>query len=259
MNDTPPRRHRPDRDDDRRDDPPYRRPRPRRDDEDDAPRGRPAYRMRDDDAPAARPLSRQDRYRDDDEDDVRRRIRRRPPVVANTGNRVRIIVWSVIGGIVACVLIGVGIWFLMRSSQTAPFKPAMATYLALPTSPAPMRGQPPTKPVGKMVLVDQASKEVDWTLFDLPDDLRATKPEEVVTVVLLNWRKGKVGDYEGGGAAYQQNVTVTVIDLATKTVLCYNEIYGGPPPQNIDSRSSEGTGSKPTKELVEYLKGLPRK
>jgi hypothetical protein len=110
-----------------------------------------------------------------------------------------------------------------------------------------------------MVVVDRASKDVDWLLFDLPSDLRASGPQDVATVVLLDWGKKQVDSYENGAPAYQQEVTVTVVDLATKAVIGQQHFVGGEPPQSIESSSSSGTGSKPTQEVVDYLKSLPRR
>ncbi len=68
----------------------------------------------------------------------------------------------------------------------------MAEYLAPPVGPAsagPVRG--------KMVVVDKKTQDIDWDVFfGLPDALRAGRPEEVGTVVWLEYgRAPGIGTY----------------------------------------------------------------
>ena len=110
-----------------------------------------------------------------------------------------------------------------------------------------------------MIVVDTAAKDIDGVWYDLPDNLRAAKPEEVGTVVWVTWGKDQVDTYENGAPAYVQTCKVTVIDKQTQTVLWDSQQFrGDEPPMEIDFSASEGSGSKPTEQVVDYLKGLPK-
>jgi hypothetical protein len=164
-----------------------------------------------------------------------------------------LIIGGVILGILLLICGGVGVWFAVRNSQKAAFKPALATYLALPATAPPAGSQP--KPVGKMVVVDRTAKEVSDLTFDLPADLRASKPEDVTTVVLLETTKKKVTTYDDGSTGSQVSITVTVVDLATQTVTAQKTFEGAPP----DEDAEDEVGDAPSNDtLRDYLKSLPR-
>ncbi len=75
----------------------------------------------------------------------------------------------------------------------------MAAYLAPPQD---SNAAGPVK--GKMIVIDMGKREIDWDVsYDLPDYLKASKPEEVGTVVLTTWQNNKVAEYTNGTAGYQ--------------------------------------------------------
>ena len=169
--------------------------------------------------------------------------------------RVRLFILAVVVFILACFGVYWGLLYLIHGNAAAPFKPHMAEYLA------------PTKETktgavrGQIVVVDRGKQDVDWDVFfDLPNDLRAAKPEDVGTVAWLEYgRQKERGGYgKEGYPAYRQTCTVTVIDQASRDVIGTTEVKGGDPPNSIDEGAKEGVGSKPTKEVVDYLKSLPR-
>jgi hypothetical protein len=100
-------------------------------------------------------------------------------------------------------------------------------------------------------------REVDWIYFDLPGDLKARKPEDVGTVVQLNWSEQQIGEYDDKAGAFVHLCTVNVVDLAKKQVVASRSFRGGEPPQEKSS-SGSAYGSKPTQDIVNFLKGLPR-
>jgi hypothetical protein len=169
----------------------------------------------------------------------------------------RLIGCGVAIAILAVIGIGVAVYMgvvsMMHANYAAPFKPQMAAYVAAPT------GSNMGDPVkGKIIVLDKGKQDFDWDVsYDLPADLKASKPEEVGAVVLTDWQKNEVGTYDDGTRAYQYTVDVTVVDHARRTVIAQSTFTGSEPPRTI-KYSSEGVGSKPTKEVVDYLKGLPR-
>ena len=183
--------------------------------------------------------------------------------------------------ILAVVGLGAAIYWgvvaFKHSQYAGPFQAQMAAYLAPPQDPETSKpkdpkpsgseesepaGQEESKPAGvvkgKMIVLDAKTKDFDWEVTDaLPAELKAVKPEEVGTVVLTEWHKNKIDEYNNGAAAYQYSVDVTVVDHARRTVIAKTTKTGSEPPYET-SNSSEDSGSKPTNDVVEYLKGLPR-
>lgn len=117
---------------------------------------------------------------------------------------------------------------------------------------------------GKIVMLDGEAGRLDSTQRELPDALRASTPEEVGTIVLLEWTETKVGKYilpgsdpssEGHGA-YQRACDVTIIDRKLRVQVGLGAHFEGapPPPQS----SGPARGSWPTDEVIRYVSGLPR-
>ena len=69
--------------------------------------------------------------------------------------------------------------------------------------------------------------------------------------------QGSVGTYSGGTPAYVQTCLVTVIDKESNAVVATGSFRGTNPPQSKKS-SESGMGSKPEKEVVQFLSGLKR-
>lgn len=105
----------------------------------------------------------------------------------------------------------------------------------------------------RLLLVNTASKKVDWLFFDLPASMRANTPEEVGLVVLLTAENRKVGQYGNGKPAYQTVVRAKFIDLETNASAPDKEFLGDEPPGSIPSRASMGIGRPPNAAIVEYL------
>jgi hypothetical protein len=258
-----PRRRRPagsDRSDDELEDRP--RSRPSRD-EDDRPRrprslydeeDRPRRRRHADEEPDEEDRPRRRRRYADEEDEPRRRPRKRSLSMAQLDTWIKV---GLIGGLVLVVLVGVGIWYAVRTVRRAPFRAQMANYLAPPAGVVAPNGPRPA--VRKMVVVDVQDRDVDGLHFDLPGDLRAAGPAEVTTVVWLRWSKNTVGTYSTGGQAHQWSCDVTVIDLATRTTLGSQRFMGSAPPRSFYGRRGESrSGDKPTEQVLSYLRNFPR-
>jgi hypothetical protein len=183
-----------------------------------------------------------------------------------TGNKVFLLILLVIA-------LGVGgffgIRYLVRQGELSAFTNRLAEYTAPPqkeaqTEPNPQGGPPFANPQrgyvkGKVIPVDLANQKIDWFYYDLPDDLKARTPEQVGTVVWLEWGERKVGQYgTSGGGAFVRTCNVTVIDHAQRAIVGRHYIEGGPPP-TTSRRGASQYGSYPTEGIVNYLRGLPRR
>ncbi len=148
-----------------------------------------------------------------------------------------------------------GVAAMVRSSKAAPFKPHMAEYLAPPAG-----GEKPAPAAGKMVVVDKNTQDIDADVFfGLPNDLRASRPEEVGTVVWLEYGRilGKGVYGEKRIPSFIQTCKVTVLDQGDRQVIASTLLHGGPPPETVEDTAAEGVGSRPTAEVIDYLKRLP--
>lgn len=145
--------------------------------------------------------------------------------------------------------------------------------------------------VGKVIIVDMYEGDKDspgapprkvntvffsacgmkWTkqfncheFFFLPDDLRATTPEEVGTIIWLSWGSRQVGHYgevEYHKPACRIKCRMTIIDKKRNSIIGEKEFLGGPPPKTTSaSFDLQGDyGNKPTPAITSYIESLPRK
>jgi len=255
-----PRRPRRERDEDDRPRP----PRGRRDEEDNRPR--PLRRGRDeddDDRPSRARRARDEdedrprrRPRDDDDEDDDRPARRRKR--KTRGGNPRLILWIILGtlggAIAAVVIVILIVQGVARGKIQAAHAPHMKDYLQTPVA----EGGPKPTLKGKIVVVNTDDKNVDSVHFSLPTKLQADKPEEVGAIVLIRWSRKQVASYTNGKPAYMHFASVAVIDKASRRLIESREFQGSRPPERISGRQSEGSGSKPTDEVVNFIKGLAR-
>ena len=109
---------------------------------------------------------------------------------------------------------------------------------------------------------------VYWGAQD-PDKVRALMaeaPEQVETVVLLNYSKERAGDYNivgesGGVAAFREVCEVVVIDRSIPAVI-HRRVFKGPDPlsaTSINQRQAEVTTPVDLNTLRNYIVNLPRR
>jgi len=167
-----------------------------------------------------------------------------------------LIVWGVI--ILAFAGIGgfLGVKWWLREQAAKPFNAQAAQLMET-------KGNKDSTPYlkGKIVVFDEGTRKVDKDVFfDLPDDLRAKTPEEVATVVVVTWTEKTIDYYEGNVPAIQQTGSVKVVDYSSKQTLGIPMQFTGPePPMKIKKNSSENKARRPVKEIVEFVKNLPKK
>lgn len=128
---------------------------------------------------------------------------------------------------------------------------------------------------GKVYVIDKDEARLDFAMqMRLPEHLRATTPEEVQTVVWLDYELRRVGNYGtthsygtyGNGpripgdnsgtseiTAYAHDCKVTVIDLPSKTVLVDAQLIPGEDPPAVKSVHTSATGEKPTEKILSLL------
>src|SRR5262245_1828947 len=187
----------------------------------------------------------------------------------NPQTRNTLIALGIFGVIALIVGGGFGIWYLNRVLALSPFGKHVNEYgAAFAPAGAGGVGGPAGAPqafagqgyvIGKVIPVDmKGSKSIDWIYFDMPNDLRAKKPDEVGTVAQLSWSEDKIDEYTDGAGAYVHVCKVDVIDLGKKSVVVSQTFRGGEPPME-KSHSGSAYGSKPTQDIVNWLKNMPRR
>jgi hypothetical protein len=122
---------------------------------------------------------------------------------------------------VALVIIGVlivtfGAVVLHYRSAIAAFDPVREGYLAICDADLPNRRGIATR---RIVVVDSVKEAVDPLTLDLPADLRAARAADVRTIACLRCREAAIGAYSGGSHGWKTFCEVTLVDVASRTIL----------------------------------------
>jgi hypothetical protein len=178
----------------------------------------------------------------------------------------------ILGVVCVAVLVGCGGFFgvrsIIRAHVAARLEKDLQAYIALlPASPPkgveqPLQLQPSPvtgKVKGKMVVVNVNERKFDDLHFALPDDLRASKPEDVATVVLLTWEKRPTSTEPSSLPSYRGRYImigqVKVFDWERKSEIASRTFLGDVPDF---SGKEPATGPKPEAQVLKFLTDLPR-
>jgi len=176
---------------------------------------------------------------------------------------------SLVSVISVAALVIVAAWFLVPTVSTGylkivdaqvlqdSFASHMVEYLA--NKPDDNRGDPYIR--GRIVVLDIESSTFDFdTVFlALPEEMRASLPRNVGTVVWLKRGRVQVGSYTDGAAAFQNNCLVIIIDESRGVIVGRKTILGSKPlTTKQGSGSQSGTAPSPG-EIASYLISLPRR
>ena len=173
--------------------------------------------------------------------------------MANNSGTVGCLVLVGIGAVIAGAVYGVK--SCNQSLQTRPFASHLSEYTNISNLKEATSAL--TTFSGKAISIDKTTSEVDETFFDLPSDVKATKPEEVTTVVWVSCTEHEAGSYTSGSKAYVKDCDVTVIDTLSDTIIGKRSFTGESPPQRKSYRG-DWHGSKPNTNIIEYIKSLKR-
>jgi len=122
----------------------------------------------------------------------------------------------------------------------------------------------------KIVIINEFGRggvpALSWLTLDLPQNLRASKPEEVGTVVL--WSRGEVrsGSYGDGTPAMTKFIDISVIDRHRALRIGGKRLSGSDPPEKIKvpywhrgPGNPVSGGEVRLEEVVKYIVSLPVK
>ncbi|MGE3805454.1 MAG: hypothetical protein AB7K24_12335, partial [Gemmataceae bacterium] len=143
-----------------------------------------------------------------------------------------------------------------QAAFVAPFQDRIAEYF--PAKPAQPASGGELK--GKLITVNVKGRHFDGLYFQLPPQLRAASPDEVGTIVWLDWGEDVVGEYgvNTGSVGVVITCQATVINKADGQILHERFFAGGQPPDKTDKHNQKHYGSPPTGEIVGWLAALPR-
>ena len=148
------------------------------------------------------------------------------------------------------------IFTAQRTAKLAPFRARLREFVDLKLDPA------AAQPVGqhalrrKMLAIDQRAGQIDNLQLLLPEELCAAAPDEVGTLLWLQWGEETTGKYPAGGRAIRRYCDVILIDFAAPPRLIgRTRIVGGEPPDK--GSSSDLYGSPPLKQIIQYLRSTP--
>lgn len=117
---------------------------------------------------------------------------------------------------------------------------------------------------GKVLVLDRTAESIADLNSSLPSDLRAATVAEVGTIVWLDWGQELAvyyGDYFSLDKGYRYTCQVTVIDRSLPAKVGSQHFLGSDPPSQVyaSKYGRDYYGSKPTSEIIAYLKSLPRR
>ncbi|MGE0127014.1 MAG: hypothetical protein AB7U82_02825 [Blastocatellales bacterium] len=180
-------------------------------------------------------------------------------------DRVVVLFGTALFGLIGCLLIWSG-WNTLRSKRRAWVLSAdIQEYLSLANAPRHLQD---AYVRGKVLLINRSAvgsvsykpNTINETInSSLPHSLQPSRQEEVGTVVLLDWKGEKVGEYRYDAPAIALSCTATVIDKALKAVI-HEKTWREDPLESI-----EFVGGQPMIfsylhiSLSDWLKALPRK
>ena len=108
-----------------------------------------------------------------------------------------------------------------------------------------------------LIPIDLKSRKVDDLYFDMPADLRSSTPEDVATIVWLEWSEDVIGKYNDGTPARVHKCEVTVVDKTTFRVIAQRTFRGTEPPKEIRQNSQwQGIGERPTLPILQFLSSM---
>jgi len=171
-------------------------------------------------------------------------------------------------GVAGVLILVVAAWYIVPFLRKLPFSGYIPTYVMVAES----AGTPESPYVrGKVIPIDVVGKQVDDLWFKIPDALRASNPQDVGTVLLINCTSEIAGYYFPEDAKPSSSNTsntigrrwmcaTDLVDEGSHHVLDVQHFTGVEPPNSIDGNQLfDVSGPKPYGQMIFYLTGLPRR
>jgi hypothetical protein len=145
-------------------------------------------------------------------------------------------------------------WLIVPEITLRRFTESVPGYVAVASQTPPIETQP-ARLIGKLLPINLNGGRIDPFLFQLPQELRATDPSQVGTIVGMRCGSTVVGKYGNLGSASVMNCIMQLWKSGTGEFLG-SATFSGPPPPQYSAQSV--TGPVPLNQMVQYLVALPR-
>lgn len=112
----------------------------------------------------------------------------------------------------------------------------------------------------RAVRKEEPTTRISTLMLRLPTRLRATRHEEVQSVVWLKYSQSLQGGFGDGSGAYREACDVTLVDLSIPAIIDKRSFRGSGPADFKSMDNNQDTrGGSPNGQILKYLVGLPHK
>jgi hypothetical protein len=142
-----------------------------------------------------------------------------------------------------------------KAKEREPFQAKVDQFLIQPANELPYEYKLPKEALkipGKIIIVDSKAKKIDPAFNDLPAGLKPANPDEVKTIVWVEYQHLDKGKYNDGTTAYQTIAKLTLIDASNNKYLWLTEVRGKLPPEKTNKTGKDFI-EYPAEEIVQYL------
>ena len=143
-----------------------------------------------------------------------------------------------------------------KKAEVEPFRAALAGYLSIwnqNVSAMPAPAEPYL--AGKALIVNLDGGEIDQLHYSLPENIKASSPDDLRSVVFVKCWTEKYGLYTGGVTAFSHICEIAAYDTA-RSQLSFKDRVTRDPPASIEAGSS-GIAERPDSEMLKLLTSMP--
>ncbi len=142
-----------------------------------------------------------------------------------------------------------------KEKEREPFQAKVDRFLFQPTNELVYEYKLPKaalKIPGKIIIVDTKTRKIDPAFNELPAALKPANPDEVKTIVWVEYQHLDKGKYNDGTTAYQTVAKLTLIDASNNRYLWLTEVRGKLPPEKANKTGKDFI-EYPAEEIAQYL------
>jgi hypothetical protein len=106
----------------------------------------------------------------------------------------------------------------------------------------------------KVLPLNLPNKEVASLFYTLPDDLRATNPADVGTIMWLDCKNNEVGRYTDGTAGFQENCTAYLTERESGRFIAIQDFLGVMPALSKERDGGDSVGRVMPERYIAFLR-----
>ena len=113
--------------------------------------------------------------------------------------------------------------------------------------------------IGNIIPINEQDNQIDIDLFvGLTKGMRGERLQDIGTIILTSKRYRAVGTLHSGAIAYRTIRDVKIVDKTISSIIDEKAFVGGQP-RAVFTTAGGTMGQDPTKKIIAFLEGLPRK